>query len=142
MISSRRINVKTLYLLPLIWVLLASSIAHAQQSFRCGSAITGTHIVKTGESKGDVLMKCGEPMMREDAGTDATGRFGTSTTYRGSESRTRGAYQEGVKRVELWYYNLGEGKFNRILEFHGGTLVFIHRSDQRGKGLPDWERKR
>jgi hypothetical protein len=134
--------VKTLYLLPFIWLFLASSMAGAQQNFRCGSASSGTHIVKTGESKADVLMKCGEPMMKEEGGSDTKGRFGTSTTYRGFQSRTRGAYQESTLQVQLWYYNLGEGQFNRILEFHGGTLAFIHVSNQYGKGLPDWERNR
>jgi hypothetical protein len=131
---------KLFYFLPSISLFFSLSLAYAQD-FRCGSASRGgTHIVKTGESKADVLMKCGEPMMRDEAGSDTRGRFSTSTIYRGSQSTSFGRYKESTARVELWYYNCGEGKFNRVLEFHGGILKFIHRSDQRGKGLADWDR--
>jgi hypothetical protein len=127
----------TILIISIFVVLMLTMTAHAQQDFRCGS-----YIVKTGDSKMDVLMKCGEPAMREEAGADTSGRYGASTSYRGNQSYTQGAYQESTSRVELWYYNCGEGQFNRILEFLAGTLVAIYTSDQRGVGPADWERKR
>lgn len=70
--------------------------AHASGSMRCS-----TELVILGDTKLDVLDKCGEPLFRE--------------IVSGADER----------RVEQWIYRPGSGQFDRILTFRGIDLVDI-----------------
>ena len=66
------------------------------------SARCGTKIVKVGDTKDQVLAKCGQPT------TISPGRRGGG---------------------EVWYYNPGSGKFTGIARFTGAKLTSIEIGD-------------
>lgn len=82
----------------LIVLLLLPVLAIA--GMRCG-----TQLAREGDTKSEVLAKCGEPAAAEFIGMrEVRGSFVT---------------------VEQWTYALGAGRFLQILEFHGSELVAI-----------------
>ena len=87
---------------------LLASIAQAD-SFRCGS-----RVVSTGDSKADVIIKCGPPDYSEVTSVEAT--------------------SSSVIKIESFYYNCGEGRFTRVLIFRGSILVGIRSSGNYGSG--------
>ena len=99
--------------LTLLAFLFAAGIAHAD-SLDCG-----TRIISSGDSKVEVLLKCGEPFFQEVVGERKIVR------------RWMGIYM-GSKTVliEKWTYNLGSNRFLRILTFEGGELKKIETGDK------------
>jgi hypothetical protein len=87
---------------------LVTSMAHAD-SFRCGS-----RVVSTGDSKADVVIKCGPPDYSEVTSIEVTDR--------------------GAVKIETFYYNCGDGRFTRILTFRGSRLVGIGSTGNYGSG--------
>jgi hypothetical protein len=73
-----------------------SSVAYG---FRCG-----TSLVKVGDTKLEVLEKCGEPTFKELIKTDGL-------------------------IVEKWYYDCGPQRFIQILTFSGGSLQKLETGD-------------
>jgi hypothetical protein len=69
------------------------------------------------DTKVDVLLRCGEPTLREVIGSETKGRW-----VGGERFETGGVYHEYSQKVELWIYNLGTHKFIRILTFKGGVF--------------------
>lgn len=80
-------------------------------ALRCGSQIVGE-----GDTKVEVLAKCGEPLLREYIGEDATFNYGYGTYSK--------------RTVEEWTYNFGPNKFMQILRFRGSTLIDIKNGDK------------
>jgi hypothetical protein len=78
-------------------------------SFRCGSSV-----VSTGETKIDVIIKCGRPDYSEVTSVSLSNYSAT--------------------KVETFYYNCGEGRFVRILTFYGSDLVGIRSGGNYGTG--------
>jgi hypothetical protein len=70
-------------------------------------------LVRIGESKLEVLSKCGEPA-------------GKST----SEQRIPGSRPPSYVTIEEWTYNFGPRDFIHTLEFQGATLKAIKRGDR------------
>jgi len=93
---------------------LALATAGAAAADSLGIYCDGDLIGK-GASKAEVLLRCGEPLMRETVG---------DIRQQTPDGRTR-------LRVEEWTYDVGEGSFLRILTFHGGTLVEIDTGERR-----------
>jgi hypothetical protein len=83
------------------------SVAHGD-SIRCGS-----RVVSTGDSRIDVLSKCGPPDDSEIVSYD--------TTYGG------GRVRKSEKKVEKLYYNCGDGRFIQVLTIIDGEVVKIER---------------
>ncbi|MGE4543626.1 MAG: DUF2845 domain-containing protein [Pedobacter sp.] len=83
----------------------------AASAMRCGS-----QIVSKGDTKAEVLAKCGQPLLREYIGKDAEFKDGYDT------------YSERI--VEEWTYNFGPRKFMQILRFRGSTLIQIINGDK------------
>ena len=81
-------------------VLSLASCPAMADGFRCG-----TKLVETGDTLGVVISKCGQPLSQDDLGSVVL----------------KGEYVN-LKRVT---YDLGYGKFLRILEFHNGILAEI-----------------
>lgn len=79
----------------LAWLLCgALPPAAGADSMRCG-----THLVRAGDTKLEVLRHCGEPDLREIvSGADEP-------------------------KVEQWYYERGSRQFPRVLTFRGFELV-------------------
>jgi hypothetical protein len=106
----------------LIWCF--SAAAGWASTWRCGQ-----EIAKVGDSSAEVLMKCGNPTMREEAATIKRGSWQKGARERegideGSLSR-RGTYGETRVRVENWYYDRGMHDFIYKLTFIGGVLTNI-----------------
>jgi hypothetical protein len=81
-------------------MLSISVAAGALSTLRCGTAL-----ISIGDSMAEVLLKCGEPLTRDNVGVK----------YVGSTEMF----------VELWAYNFGYGRFLKLLTFEAGRLVTI-----------------
>ncbi|MGH8604275.1 MAG: DUF2845 domain-containing protein [Gammaproteobacteria bacterium] len=80
--------------LGIIWCLAGGVLA--DDTFRCG-----THLIRAGDTKLDVMEKCGPPVLKE--------------TVSGANEAL----------VEQWHYRPGSRSFQRILTFTGARLVDI-----------------
>ena len=89
-------------ILGLTIVMAVPNVADAFYSFRCG-----TKLVRVGDTKTDILKKCGSPTL-ETPGRDATGG------------------------ADVWTYNQGSGKTMRILRFTGPKVTAIDSSNNYG----------
>ena len=110
----------------LIICTFSSNVALADDTFRCGKKL-----VSVGDTKVEVLIKCGEPSLRKVTGYETIGGY--------RESISQGTYREISQKVEKWYYNCGKGNFIRVLTFKGGILTYIEIGG-RGSGQADWKR--
>ena len=88
-----------------------------------------TEQVCEGDSKFDVVRKCGKPDYEEESSQVTTGQFG-STRERGAKE---GGFSSSTERIDKLYLNCGQGRFIKILTFRGGTLIKIEEGD-RGSG--------
>lgn len=109
-------------LLPwLLFPLLASQAARAEDSLRCGS-----RLASTGDSKYRVLQICGEPVTVSVEGHMQQARL----WYTGA----RYYYLDppfAYVPIEVWTYNFGPNKLLRRMRFEGDELVEI-RADGYG----------
>jgi hypothetical protein len=80
--------------------------ALADRGLRCG-----THLVRVGDTKLDVLAHCGEPAFREVV----SGGGGADSPL-----------------IEQWYYLLGPQRFPRVLTFRGLRLLSVEAEDYPG----------
>ncbi len=94
---------------------------------RTGSSYT--ELACEGDSKFDVIRKCGKPDYEEESSQVTTGQFG-STRQKGSKE---GGFASSTERIDKFYFNCGQGRFVKILTFRGGVLVTIEEGD-RGSG--------
>jgi hypothetical protein len=101
------------------WILMAAltllgiTTAHAD-SMRCGK-----YLVNTGDSQSRVLDICGEPQSaRQDGFIEQAALCNDKRCIYYMETRR-------IIPVYKWDYNLGHGRFLKILTFHGDTLVDI-----------------
>ncbi len=96
--------------------------AGAASAFRCG-----TRLVNIGDTKWEVLRKCGPPEWRdawEEKRVDRVFRTPDVDFDRSWESR----YPVGVVTyvpVEEWTYNMGPSQFLRMLRFENNRLIHI-----------------
>jgi len=93
--------------------------AGADAAMRCGN-----HLVVVGDTKLDVMIRCGPPTLAEPTAVMAAeryrldGRVGIAST------------------IELWHYNCGSGLLNKSLVFEGGLLRAVVPQRTRGTGTP------
>ena len=98
--------------------LFSADVLDKTGSFQCGS-----NIVSVGDTKAEVIIKCGQPTYQEAEGSKEAvkrGRQGSPLDY-----------ESEYKNVEQWYYNRGPNDFIYVLTFEGGTLRTI---ESRGYG--------
>lgn len=88
----------------------------------------GSSVVSTGDSKAEVLLKCGEPVWKENREEEVRERLGDGTK------------RKTIVTVEEWVYDLGTQSFLRILEFRDGILADI-RTGNYGYGKESVERR-
>lgn len=105
-------------------VFLSFNTCFADDYFRCGS-----NLIHIGDSKFQVLGKCGEPTAKEVVGDQVSGGFASTTRDRAREDRrpsqTRGTYTESSATLETWTYNCGSSEFSYNLTFRGQNLIEI-----------------
>jgi hypothetical protein len=103
------------WLAPLALSLLILPTRGDAASLRCGS-----DLVSDGASKADVLLKCGEPMLKE-----------TRTEYEGVKQKHHGTQTDVTtervvqKTIDEWTYNFGSHRFIQVVVFENGKLVDV-----------------
>ena len=120
------------YLIVIVAILCisGSASADADSAFRCG-----TRLVSVGDTRDEVIQKCGEPTFVDSWEEERIQRdFGTvwehdPRTSRYEWSREPFLVKEQVK-FELWTYNLGSTQFRRYLKFKNGFLKEIYTGDR------------
>ena len=95
-------------------LMLAAPAAHA---FRCGGAL-----VDRGDTKAEVLIKCGNPDWKTQWSEDFISDPGGASALRVSSENER------------WVYNLGPKSFMRILRFENGRLTEVTTGE---RGFPE-----
>lgn len=119
----------------LLFVLLMSlsAAAMADSSMRCG-----TQLVTVGDSKAEVLLTCGEPLLKE---TIAIKESSKEIVIKDKDGKKGRAYSGNVQLaisstslvsepVDQWTYALGKGYFLRHLIFQGGVLIDIRTGEK------------
>jgi hypothetical protein len=94
--------------------LASPGLAPADDSLRCAGGI-----VSVGDSKLDLLGKCGEPAFRE-ARRDERKGFAITTAEGAARSRT-------TLTVEKWTYNFGPNQFVQHVTLEMGRVVSVER---------------
>jgi hypothetical protein len=95
-----------------ILILTTDSSLARTSAMRCGN-----RLVRAGDTKGDVLAKCGEPSLKDFVGVD---KFYNRAT---SSSSTRA--------VEEWTYLPDECRRTRTVIFQGNRVVEILEGDRQ-----------
>ncbi len=117
-------------LLPVIICLIFTFHAAAWSEAACMSCVshTGsgyTELACEGDSKFDVIRKCGQFDYTEENEEITSG--GVDTTRRHRESQS--FFGAVTERVETAYYNCGQGRLIKVLVFRNGRLVSITDGD-------------
>lgn len=110
-----------------------SSMSYAEATMRCGSKV-----ISVGDSKAEVLLKCGEPLLREAVAVkEESKRINIPLTSESGNAATN-AHPAEVQRkesitktVDQWTYDQGTGKLLKILTFEGGELVSVATGDRQ-----------
>ena len=92
---------KILLLIIISLFIYGEACSSSSESLRCGSELAAV-----GDTKVEVMTKCGKPSFREKT------------------SSRRGG-------IEKWYYDRGSADFVYVLIFHGGILKYV---EQAGRG--------
>jgi hypothetical protein len=109
------------------YILLIAVLIFALGEVSFAGLRCGTELVHEGESKAEIIHKCGEPSFVESWGEERIQR----DYYHGPifSTRTRGYhwYSEPflvkeLVRIEEWTYNFGSTRFIRFLRFENGIL--------------------
>lgn len=70
-------------------------------------------VISVGDTKTDILIKCGEPFYKSSHQEDLKERFDDSSS------------RKVIVAVEEWTYNFGPQQFLRVITFRNGTVVDI-----------------
>ena len=115
-----------------MFAFLASSFftGASAQSLRCKG-----DLAQIGNSKGTVLQKCGEPVMKDTFCKPAQDTVSSSTvvtpnTPGSTANTTTNVTVNTCQQVEEWTYNPGYGQFMTMLLFEGGSLTKIRYGDR------------
>jgi hypothetical protein len=92
------------YLIACLLVMGAFIDTASADSFRCGRKV-----IRTGDSPGDLLQRCGEPRYKD----------------RGYENTRAQGSQKNV-RVERWYYKKNSRALEQIVVIHKGRIIAIN----------------
>jgi hypothetical protein len=86
-----------------------------------GDSINCDHgIVSAGDSKLDLLAKCGEPALME-------ARFEERSHFQVSQDGRRGSSRSVTVRVERWTYNFGPQRFQQFVTLETGRVTAVER---------------
>jgi hypothetical protein len=115
-----------------IFAFLASSFltGASAQSLRCKG-----DLAQIGNSKGTILQKCGEPVMKDTfckptQETVSSSTVVTPNTAGSTANTTTNVTVNNCQQVEEWTYNPGYGQFMTMLLFEGGSLKSIRYGDR------------
>ena len=85
--------------------LLLLSIPASADAMRCKNAL-----ITEGDTTAEMLLKCGEPMLREELNRNEENQFGNMVE---------------VKYGERWTYNFGKNEFMRFVTVRNGKVIDI-----------------
>ena len=85
--------------------LLLLSIPASADAMRCKNAL-----ITEGDTSAEMLLKCGEPMLREELNRNEENQFGNMVQ---------------VKYGERWTYNFGKNEFMRFVTVRNGIITDI-----------------
>ncbi|MBR7629620.1 MAG: DUF2845 domain-containing protein [Aeromonas popoffii] len=85
--------------------LLLLSIPASADAMRCKNAL-----ITEGDSTAEMLLKCGEPMLREELSRNEVNQLGNLVQ---------------VKFGERWTYNFGKNEFMRFVTVRNGVVIDI-----------------
>lgn len=114
-----------------MFAFLASSFftGASAQSLRCKG-----DLAQIGNSKGTILQKCGEPVMKDTFCKPTQDSVSNSTLVTpaplGTANSTTNVTVNTCQQVEEWTYNPGYGQFMTMLLFEGGSLKSIRYGDR------------
>ncbi|CAN7146676.1 DUF2845 domain-containing protein [Polaromonas sp. LjRoot131] len=114
-----------------ILAFLASSLftSASAQSLRCKG-----DLAQIGNSKGTILQKCGEPVMKDSfckpVQETTAGAPVTTPTVPATSGTSTNVTVNTCQQVEEWTYNPGYGQFMTMLLFEGGSLKSIRYGDR------------
>lgn len=89
---------------------------------RVGDAATlrcGPELASDGASRAEVLLKCGEPLVKETR-TEAVGE---KVKWQGQDAAT--TERTVYKTLEEWTYNFGPHRLMQVVVFENGRLVDV-----------------
>ena len=98
------------------------------QSLRCKG-----DLAQIGNSKGTILQKCGEPVMKDSFCKPVQETVSSAPVTTPTVPNTSGTTNVTVntcQQVEEWTYNPGYGQFMTMLLFEGGSLKSIRYGDR------------
>ena len=90
------------------------------QSLRCKG-----DLAQIGNSKGTILQKCGEPVMKDNFCKPAQETVAGAPVVSGNNTNVTNITVNSCVPVEEWTYNPGYGQFMTMLLFEGGSLKSI-----------------
>ncbi|WP_339014139.1 DUF2845 domain-containing protein [Aeromonas popoffii] len=91
--------------LGVVLALLLLSIPASADAMRCKNAL-----ITEGDSTAEMLLKCGEPMLREELSRNEVNHLGNLVQ---------------VKFGERWTYNFGKNEFMRFVTVRNGVVIDI-----------------
>jgi len=105
----------------LIFGVLLTLIALPGQAMRCGN-----RLVQEGDTKLEILNKCGEPTFSEGSGIIEQVDEIAAADRLNRKLQIIGRHQSRYSQpVETWHYNCGSKRFSRVLTFVGLYLKHI-----------------
>jgi hypothetical protein len=110
------------YAIVIVAFLCVFGSVETASAFRCG-----TQLVGEGDTRAEVIQKCGEPTFVDSWEEELVQRdFGAVPDYDPRTGRYEGSRQPFLVKIqvkiELWTYNLGPTQFTRYLRFENGIL--------------------
>jgi hypothetical protein len=112
----------------LVWLAAAAAAGSSSRSFQCGN-----RLVTLGDSKGEVLHRCGSPSWEDGWYEDRVEALAGARPYATKPGDPLGTriplYTVLRVWVDEWTYNLGPTQFTRTLRFENGRLVSIETGD-------------
>ena len=97
---------------PILWLLLVATLPVDAGTLRCTSALlTG------GDTTAELLIRCGQPMLKEDLTRYEENGFGARMT---------------VKYAERWTYNFGRSEFMQFVTVENGIITEIEDGPRGG----------
>lgn len=95
------------------------------ESLRCK-----TKLAKIGDTKADVIQKCGDPIMTDSFCQPIAIAAQPQGVQNGNNNVQNNTVISTCENIEIWTYNPGTGKFMTHLYFSRGELRSIHYGDR------------
>lgn len=112
---------------PALLAVIGFGLTVVTATVQAGSLRCNDNLAVIGDSKGSVLAKCGEPMLK-----DFFCKAPPKNKADASPNPRRGSTVNVIPcdRVDEWTYNPGPGHFYTILQFEQGTLKSMKDGDR------------